>query len=278
MEKEFGGEWESKIIGEIAITDNNNVVIKRIDEIARYKSDNMTNSLQLTLNGSYDLNDVESVKQFLQKNGKELINYQYMLLFYTLDADENSVIWKNSSRKDATQTTITLTRQYKGMFSLSNALLNMQFKRGIAFSFLSDFGKIMKFTEKKTANKEMIQEELNKYSIWKDAESLENQQIISLENMECLMNMAQTIQEKLGKERLLYEYGIDEVIKKYFEVIGDVLQINEPTCYEYYRENPLIKKIENTAFRKMLRNSILLFVPKVDIEAIDSWMGGSIHG
>lgn len=276
--KGIWGEWESKIIGGIAITDNNNVVIKRIDEIARYKSDNMTNSLQLTLNGSYDLNDVESIKQFLQKNGKELINYQYMLLFYNLDADENSVIWKSSSKKDATQTTITLTRQYKGMFSLSNALLNMQFKRGIAFRFLSEFGKIMKFTEKKTANKQEIQEELNKYSIWNDVRLSENQQIMPLENMECLINMAQTIQERLGKERLLYEYGIDDVIKKYFDAIGDVLQINEPTCYEYYRESPLIKKIENTAFRKMLRNSILLFVPKVDIDAIESWMGGSIHG
>lgn len=276
--KGIWGEWESKIIGRISITDNNNVIIKKIDEIARYKSDNMSNSLQLTLSGSYDLNDVESIKQFLQKNGNMLINYQYLLLFYNLEADENSVIWKNSSRKDAEQTTITLTRQYTGGFSLSNAVLNMQFKRGIAFRFLSDFGKIMKFTEKKSINREAIQEELNKYSIWNDIKLSEDQQIIPLENMECLKNMAQTIQESLGKEMLLYEYGIDEVVKRYFGLIGEVLQINEPVYYTYYQKSPLIKKIENAAFRKMMRNSILLHVPKVDMKVLENWMGGSIHG
>ncbi len=229
--KGIWGEWESEQVGFITIIDNQGTEVRGIDKIARYKSDNINNSLQLKLTGNCNPNDKKSVSEFLKANKEQIINYQYMLLFYNLDVKENSVIWEKRMENDQS-ILLTLPRQCKGGFSFSNALLNLQFQEGIAFKFIPKFIDLMQF---KKSEKEL--EQYNIANIEK-----KNQHSLPLENMECLINIAQTIQENMGHDSIVTENGIDEIVREYFQLLVESLK-------KYMGSNKL--DIEDTLIKKI---------------------------
>lgn len=260
--KGIWGEWESEQVGFITIIDNQGTEVRGIDKIARYKSDNINNSLQLKLTGNCNPNDKKSVSEFLKANKEQIINYQYMLLFYNLDVKENSVIWEKRMENDQS-ILLTLPRQCKGGFSFSNALLNLQFQEGIAFKFISKFIDLMQF---KKSEKEL--EQYNIANIEK-----KNQHSLPLENMECLINIAQTIQENMGHDSIVTENGIDEIVREYFQLLVESLK-KYMGSNKLDIEDTLIKKLGEAEFCKMLRNSILTSVPRIDPGEEDAWMEG----
>lgn len=260
--KGIWGEWESEQVGFITIIDNQGTEVRGIDKIARYKSDNINNSLQLKLTGNCNPNDKKSVSEFLKANKEQIINYQYMLLFYNLDVKENSVIWEKRMENDQS-ILLTLPRQCKGGFSFSNALLNLQFQEGIAFKFIPKFIDLMQF---KKSEKEL--EQYNIANIEK-----KNQHSLPLENMECLINIAQTIQENMGHDSIVTENGIDEIVREYFQLLVESLK-KYMGSNKLDIEDTLIKKLGEAEFCKMLRNSILTSVPRIDPGEEDAWMEG----
>lgn len=260
--KGIWGEWESEQVGFITIIDNQGTEVRGIDKIARYKSDNINNSLQLKLTGNCNPNDKKSVSEFLKANKEQIINYQYMLLFYNLDVKENSVIWEKRMENDQS-ILLTLPRQCKGGFSFSNALLNLQFQEGIAFKFIPKFIDLMQF---KKSEKEL--EQYNIANIEK-----KNQHSLPLENMECLINIAQTIQENMGHDSIVTENRIDEIVREYFQLLVESLK-KYMGSNKLDIEDTLIKKLGEAEFCKMLRNSILTSVPRIDPGEEDAWMEG----
>lgn len=260
--KGIWGEWESEQVGFITIIDNQGTEVRGIDKIARYKSDNINNSLQLKLTGNCNPNDKKSVREFLENNKEQIINYQYMLLFYNLDVKENSVIWEKRMENDQS-ILLTLPRQCKGGFSFSNALLNLQFQEGIAFKFIPKFIDLMQF--KKT------EKELEQYNIVNIEKK--NQHSLPFENMECLINIAQTIQENMGHDSIVTENGIDEIVREYFQLLVESLK-KYMGSNTLDIEGTLIKKLGEAEFCKMLRNSILTSVPRIDPGEEDAWMEG----
>ena len=262
------GEWENENVGFITIIDDQGTELREIENIARYKSDNMNNSLQLKLTGSCNPNDKKSVSDFLKANSEQLINYQYMLLFYDLDVEKDSVIWEKANGTENDKSIIlTLPSQYKGSFSFSNALLNLQFQEGIAFRFIPEFIRLMKF------EKAEIKKEVKQYNILKNNINKNESQLLPFENMECLIDIAQTIRENLGHESIVTESGIDEIVRKYFQLIMKSLK-KYARSNELYIEDTLIKKLNEEEFCKMLRNSILSSVPRIESGEDDDWMGG----
>ena len=142
-------------------------------------------------------------------------------------------------------------------------MLNLQFQEGIAFKFIPKFIDLMQF--KKT------EKELEQYNIVNIEKK--NQHSLPFENMECLINIAQTIQENMGHDSIVTENGLDEIVREYFQLLVESLK-KYTGSNTLDIEGTLIKKLGEAEFCKMLRNSILTSVPRIDPGEEDAWMEG----
>lgn len=91
--------------------------------------------------------------------------------------------------------------------------------------------------------------------------------------MECLINIAQTIQENMGHDSIVTENRIDEIVREYFQLLVESLK-KYMGSNKLDIEDTLIKKLDEAEFCKMLRNSILTSVPRIDPGEEDAWMEG----
>ena len=77
----------------------------------------------------------------------------------------------------------------------------------------------------------------------------------------------------MGHDSIVTENGIDEIVREYFQLLVESLK-KYMGSNTLDIEGTLIKKLGEAEFCKMLRNSILTSVPRIDPGEEDAWMEG----
>lgn len=196
------GAWEKRMLGPILKDTANNLFIYIGRN--RFASDN----------GCFNLT-FESTDEALRQ--ESLINYQYLLLFYTCD-NEQELIW------DEKDSTVKPTQVCKGVFSLSGFVINLLEENNLVSSFNN------KYIKKKCMENGKFQKgKYNKLSILQNEEvrNAMEEPLLPIDNVEFLIYLGKKIQERFESSSVEFsevnQGGIKKKIKEFFRIIINIL-------------------------------------------------------
>ena len=264
------GEWEKKFIQCMdKVKDDEGAkgnFLKadriRISEI-EFNVTNEALSLQLDLKKNYEEMSNQEICAMIKDNSEKIKNYQYLLLFYRFEknlAQFKGKVWKyNSNNKE-----IVLKSEQRGVFSLSNFVINILDNCGLVKEFVDELPKILCKKKRGDSNSiNTITKEVNECSILNKVEKMKDKFVLPLNNIDYLVDTGIRIQESLGETAVLeasYE-NISTAVKQYFGILEDSLKDygknkQGENWSERFSNNPVVKKIKDEKFLKMLSHSI----------------------
>lgn len=223
--------------------------------------------LSVELIGTYDANNGADVIRFINENRTILINYQYLLLFYRLNIDsglKESNIWTIDQDKGKMQ--LTLEEPCKGLFCLSNCVINLLEGSKLIEKFVKDISNI--FSDAQTENKksaELIEKKISILRQKNEIKELNGHALLPLADVEFLINLGTELQERIQNDivEVLNSENISMKINEFFTYINDSIRNYDNEFKEEYEkkfcEFPLVQKIlyNDIEFMDMLANSIL---------------------
>ena len=184
-------------------------------------------------------------KEYYNKNVDNLRSFQYLLLFYRLhDFDYMSTQW---TLEQGTKDTLTLSKEYSGVFCLSNFVLNVMENGKLIECFLKNLTAILKKAEFNASDISRIKKAI---SIKDEIEKYKNELLVPICDLEYLVNTGKEIQEIFAENgtKKLEDSEITLLIKRYFSVLRDSLQrydlVNKTHYKDCFEEFPLIKCIQ----------------------------------
>ncbi len=252
------GIWEKEFIAPMSFGPT-----AELYKIARIESLKLNGGLTLELDvddAEFSRDNMNEVLKIIERNKENLINFQHILLFYDLNMDiekEWVKIWKFAENKK-----IIPESQMKGIFSLSNFILNLDKKNNLVDKFLDEVSDIL-YTGDSVKEKEMIKSRIQELSILKGLSG--EKSLIPLNNIEYLIDTGNYIQEELGKLITveLNKDNIGEKIKQYIKLLQNSLRLYEEiySAEEWEKQfidNAVVKKInDDEKFIEMLSMSIM---------------------
>lgn len=258
------GKWENKFLGDFSKARPNTEGL--LVEIARveFAKTNEALTLELRLEDSYSTEDVEWILKYIERNKTQLVNYQYLLLFYSLD--ENISETKNMWIRE--EYNIKLNNEVSGIFALSNFILNIFSQCKLVKKFLKELPSIL-YTGEDERSREKIKNHIDEnISIIKDiqkwAEKSENNLALPIYNTEYLLQVGDEL-KKIYDKAAVAEATQDILtlrIKRYFKMISDSLEkydecYQENKCKEIFDNCPVTQRINNdSTFMSDLINSV----------------------
>ena len=266
------GTWERDMSALMAKLDMNQAV-KGWCRIARNSFNSDNDCLSLELEGTLNIADQNSVKEYIEKNKEKLINYQYLLLFYKLgEEDEGQALWQRF-----TGAKLELAGKRKGVFSLSGFVLNLIEEASLLNKFQNMMSKML-FDPRVWTKAE--KEEQCKMFFITPREDL----MLPLQNIDFIIYMGTELQKKFGKveNKTLNEKNIKDQVREYFKKIAACLDEYDVVMARKFRKYKLVDKISRQdEFLKMLAKSIEAHV-EMELESslpIDrDWTGEEANG
>lgn len=258
------GNWEEKFLGNFSKT--NVHPDEMLIEIARVKfaKTNDALTLELKLEDQYLWEDTNWLLKYIEQNKEPLKNYQYLLLFYSID--ENIAETKNMWIKN--EYNIQLKNEVSGVFALSNFVLNVFGRHKLVDKFLEELPSILYSGQKQDERKKIKTYIDENISIVKEMEEWkkisDSYLVLPLMNIEYLIYIGNELKKKFEKAAVVAveEDNISLRIKRYFKTISDSLQEYDK-CYpgskwkETFDECPVTKKVtEDDEFMCCLVSSV----------------------
>lgn len=222
--------------------------------IARTEFDvtNESLSLQLKLQKNYEEMKNQEISAMVKENSEKIKKYQYVLLFYRFDKNlpEFKGIWKYDSKNQK----IVLAKEHRGIFSLSNFVINILDNCSVVKEFINELPYIICKGKK---NDDLIVKEVNKCSIMSEIKA-GGKDILPLNNIDYLINVGIKLQESLGETAILEasHENIANAIEQYFAILKSSLEDYDKVWETRFSSNPLVKKIADKEFLRMLSYSI----------------------
>lgn len=114
------GRWEEKMIPKMRKTLKTN---ESLFVHVNYLTQKIEKGFRISLQGSKPAT-IKAIDEFISRNKKTLIDYQYLLLFFDIDGNHNTIKWL--MEESGNEVSLRLEKNYQGRFCLSNVFLNLQ--------------------------------------------------------------------------------------------------------------------------------------------------------
>lgn len=217
------GEWEKKMICQGVKAESSELY-----DISRIRFRKMQHCLDCSLSGKFTNNDKEKEK-FILNNQQTLINYQLRLVFFDFQTDFTFSGMKLGEEEGNYRIELKEDK-YTGCFALSNVMRPWEDKERILTDFLMSLLNAFGTDEKQTLGKKII----NMIDI---RNKNNNYIILPVENVEYLIHVGQTLEDKFRGSRIDMESSlILDKIKDFFDVIRSSLEDYDSTYHTIYLE------------------------------------------
>lgn len=268
------GAWEKDMLAPMAKwqTDESKRDQKLLGycRIARcsFKADN--GCLTLDVKGMFNAADKSSINNYIDKNKEQLINYQWLLLFYKLqEIDLKQAEWIRSNGK------LELQQSRTGIFCLSGFALNSIDRIPLVKKFQDwlwmEFSAYIPFSEQEEEN-------IRK----KVFINLNSGLLLPLQDVDFIVYLGSELQKRLGgKGHYTRLESMKPQIGRYFEVIDMCLQEYNSDYYTRFHECELVNKIltQDKSFMTLLGKAIEAQTEPEDIPwADEEWSGEEANG
>lgn len=268
------GAWEKDMLAPMVkweIDENQkNQKLLGYCRIARcsFKADN--GCLTLDLRGTFNAADKNSIINYIEKNKEQLINYQWLLLFYKLqETDVEQADWIRSNGK------LELQQPRTGIFSLSGFALNSIDRIPLVKKFQDwlwmEFSGYTSFSRKD-------EEDIRK-RVFID---LNNELLLPLHDVDFIVYLGTELQKRLGgMGHYLSPESMKPQIRRYFEVIDKCLEEYNNDYYKRFHECELVRKLlsSDKSFMTLLSKAIEAHTVPEDISWTDEeWSGEDANG
>lgn len=218
---------------------------------ARFKKS--SNAFDIDIPGSAfeKATNEQKFKELINKNREFLINYQYLLLFYTLDGADGACEWEVKDGKS-----LQVRGNHSGLFCLSNIILNTLEKPELVEQFLDALPTVFCSAEIPPEVKEAV---ISSISILHLNEKWFKKPLLPFGNLDFLIDLGMQIQQNIGNgiPNSINQKTMTPYIIRFFDIISS--RLSEYEEYKTFSEFPPIAKIlkNDEDFMEILSTSIM---------------------